>query len=286
MKMKKLIFICIFISSILLVPFGLSEEKAPDFSLEDINGKTFTLSNHRGRIVLIDFMATWCPPCRWEMQELKKVRKNTSEEDVIMISIDVDYRESVDDIKRVFGEYVDEWIFALDTKGVSQLYGIKVIPTLVIIDREGYISFRHEGAMHSDLLISKIEEIGGPKIYVSHKPSHPKAGSAVKFSAEVHGKNVRNVRLWIQECGKSMCYFPVEINMSEVSSGHFDATYTLRNDTIYFHYKVLAEVDGKNIESQTFNVTVKKKSEKTPGFELMIVLIAMLLIFTRVKKHE
>lgn len=73
---------------------------APDFTLIDIDGNNFTLSQHRGKVILIDFMATWCPLCHIQLSELTEVFSQVGDE-IIMISIDIDLQESEEDLRNL-----------------------------------------------------------------------------------------------------------------------------------------------------------------------------------------
>jgi thiol-disulfide isomerase/thioredoxin len=68
---------------------------APDFSLTDLKEDTFRLSDFRGKVVVLDFMATWCGPCRLQMPHFNVVRERYDRE-IVLISIDVDPRESTE----------------------------------------------------------------------------------------------------------------------------------------------------------------------------------------------
>jgi len=83
---------------------------APDFTLKTFDGETFTLSEHRGKVIILDFMAVRCPPCHQQMPELHKVKLDKGD-DVIILSIDVDAAygyETEQDVRKAFGEYIKE----------------------------------------------------------------------------------------------------------------------------------------------------------------------------------
>ena len=116
-------------------------------------------------------------------------------------------------------------------------------------------------------------------------PTSPIAGSNITFYSTIMGNNVSQVILWIEECSSSMCSFPKEIDMVKTDEGNYTATYTLRDDTIYFHYKIVAQIDGEQVESEMYNVSVINQdgssngegTNNTPGFE-MIEIVAVLSI--------
>ena len=134
---------------------------ANDFSLTDIDGVPFRLSDFRGEIVLLDFMATWCGPCSMSMSDLLEIRRDFRE-DVVLISISVD---PVSDTAERLRDWADlweaDWIHARDTADppVSQQFKVSVIPTLVIIDKDGTVGFRHVGLTPAETLKSEISEL-------------------------------------------------------------------------------------------------------------------------------
>ena len=83
---------------------------APDFTLETFNGETFTLSEHQGKVVILDIMAVRCPPCHQQMPELYKIKEEKGD-DIVILSIDVDAAygyETENDVRETFGEYIKE----------------------------------------------------------------------------------------------------------------------------------------------------------------------------------
>ncbi|HEC81336.1 MAG TPA: hypothetical protein ENI42_02770 [Thermoplasmatales archaeon] len=134
-------------------------------------------------------------------------------------------------------------------------------------------------------------------ISTSYTPSSPTAGSTVTFYATVNGENVSGVTLWVEECTKTICHLPDEVVMSPTGEGNYTATYKLRDDTTYFHYKVFAEVDGETVESDVYNVTVASSqtdgsssndntgSGGTPGFEVVVAVSALIIVSTLIRKR-
>jgi len=139
------------------------ETLAPDFTLTDLDGNIIRLDDFRGKVVLIDFMATWCGPCRQQMPHLKAVwEKEEYKGKVVIISIDVDPRVPVEDLKSYCQGYpYATWIWAKDTaeQGVATSYGVRAIPTIVIIDQEGYVRFVHVGVTDASTLIREIDSL-------------------------------------------------------------------------------------------------------------------------------
>ena len=132
---------------------------ANDFTLTDIDGNVFSLIGYRGKVVLLDFFATWCGPCRSEIPDLKALVEVYGENLVIVsISTDPSY-DTVSTLEQFKADNGMTWRIARDTAGVSDNYGIQYIPTLFIIDREGYVRYIHIGTTASSILINELNTL-------------------------------------------------------------------------------------------------------------------------------
>lgn len=118
---------------------------APDMSFTDSEGKTFTLSSLRGKVVFLNFWATWCPPCRAEMPSINALYERFREDkNVIFLTVDTDgnYRKASAFLKR---QQYSLPLYVADSEIPRELLG-RSIPTTVIINKKGQIAYRHEGA--------------------------------------------------------------------------------------------------------------------------------------------
>ncbi len=143
--------------------YELEGTLAQNFSLVHPNGTTSWLSNFRGKIVLLDFMATWCGPCRRQMPHLKTVWENQNYTGrIILISISVDPTESVDAI-RAFAQEFDyaTWIWARDAANAGQAYQVAAIPKTIVIDQDGYITSAHTGVKYASSFAEEIDQLLG-----------------------------------------------------------------------------------------------------------------------------
>lgn len=125
------------------VPVGTSVgEQAPDFSLTDIDGNQITLSDLRGRPVVLYFSASWCLPCAPETQELAQRQARYGALEVVWISVDpsTDSPEALRAHRRKYGR--DDFRYALDTAGVAQLYRVVSLGDLYLVDAQGRIVFK------------------------------------------------------------------------------------------------------------------------------------------------
>jgi peroxiredoxin len=109
-----------------------------DIGLQDVNGMTVKLSDFKGKIMFLNFWATWCPPCRIEMPSMEKLHNKFKNEDFVMLAIDLQEPASV--VKKFFKEYKLTFMALLDPDGeASGLFGVRSIPTTFILDKEGRI---------------------------------------------------------------------------------------------------------------------------------------------------
>ena len=134
---------------------------ATDSNLKDIDGKQFSLSDFRGRMVLIDFFATWCGPCKAEMPHLRTLSSIYKNDRLVIVSISVDPAHDTDSALKTFvKDYGMTWIVARDTAGAAGKYKVDAIPTLVLIDQSGYVKNKRVGLTTSEELQTMIESTG------------------------------------------------------------------------------------------------------------------------------
>lgn len=132
-------------------------EEAPDFTVTDIEGDSFTLSENRGKVVVIDLMATWCPDCNDAMPNLVKVHEKYKD-DIVMISIDIDNGESETELRDFKEKHGADWSFAFDSDDLFHKYNPLNIPKLVIIDGDRGVTFTDVGVVSEEELYGEIEK--------------------------------------------------------------------------------------------------------------------------------
>jgi len=123
---------------------GLTGQPAPDFVLKSSSGKNLRLSEYRGEVVMINFWATWCGPCRQEMPLLDQLyaRYQRVGFNLLGVNIDDDSRRAVamiEDLGVSFPVLFD------DAKTVSKLYAVDAMPATIIVDRDGTVRHIHHG---------------------------------------------------------------------------------------------------------------------------------------------
>lgn len=132
--------------------------KAPDFTLQDINGKIIKLSDYKGQVIILNFWATWCPPCLAEIPDFVKFYSAYREKGVEIIGIAVS--SNIDDVKKIISEKkINYTICMSDGKIESQYGGIRAIPTTFIIDKQGNIHQKKIGFMSENELTEIIKDI-------------------------------------------------------------------------------------------------------------------------------
>ncbi len=137
-------------------------EAAPTFTLTDIDGVSFSLEDFRGKVVILDFFYIRCPPCKGEILHLLEVFKKYGSKGLVMISISVDPAyDTVQRLQNFREENGIEWRIARDTAGVSEKYLIRAVPTIVIIDQNGFIRYRHVGLTSASTLMEEVESLLG-----------------------------------------------------------------------------------------------------------------------------
>jgi len=111
---------------------------AADFTLRGLNGKDFRLNEYKGKVILLNFMATWCPDCRASVPYLKKIYARYNPQGLIMFNIDIE--ETEDKVTAFSKKYDLPFTTLLDRQGtIARSYGVVGVPVKVLIDREGRI---------------------------------------------------------------------------------------------------------------------------------------------------
>jgi thiol-disulfide isomerase/thioredoxin len=132
---------------------------APDFTLETLDGGSLSLSSFRGKVVLINFWASWCSPCRSEMPELQQAYVELGD-DFVILAVNQTKADDVDDVRNFVAEQRLGFPILLDKDGaISDAYRASALPTSVFVDREGIIYMVQVGSMTKAFVESVVGEI-------------------------------------------------------------------------------------------------------------------------------
>ncbi len=146
MKMKNFLVglaFCAFAATS-LASSGLTGKPAPDFALKSAAGDNLRLSEHRGDVVMVNFWATWCGPCRQEMPLLDELYSRYERVGFRLLGVNIDDNSSkAMDMVRELG--VTFPVLFDSRKEVSKLYEVNAMPVTVLIDREGTVRYVHHG---------------------------------------------------------------------------------------------------------------------------------------------
>lgn len=134
---------------------------APDFSLKTIDGKLMKLSDLRGKAVLINLWASWCPPCQYEMPGIQAAYEKYKNKGLVVLGIDFAVQDHLEDVKAFIQEFNLTFPILLDETGdVSvDLYGMRGLPTSYFIDPGGVIQRIQIGPMLPDKIDEYLTEI-------------------------------------------------------------------------------------------------------------------------------
>ncbi|NCF13824.1 MAG: redoxin domain-containing protein [Gammaproteobacteria bacterium] len=127
-----------------LASSGMEGQPAPDFALKSSTGENLRLSEYRGDVVMINFWATWCGPCRQEMPLLDALyaRYERVGFNLLGVNIDDDSRRAMQMIEELGVSFP---VLFDARKEVSELYEVNAMPVTVIVDREGNVRYIHQG---------------------------------------------------------------------------------------------------------------------------------------------
>ena len=124
---------------------------APDFTLPDSAAKKYSLKDYRGKVIMLNFWATWCPPCRREIPSMERLYEKYKGKDFVVLALN--QMEGEDQVFAFTGDIGVDLTFPIlfdKESSVSRTYGVQGLPTTYIIDKKGNLRFRAIGGRECD----------------------------------------------------------------------------------------------------------------------------------------
>lgn len=137
---------------------GPPDRTAPDFALSDLQGATFRLSEFRGKVVLLNFWASWCGPCRVEMPRIEALGREFQDRGLVVVGVNDEPRSTA----RAYLEAHElglRSLVDLDSR-VAKQYQVDALPTVIVVDREGKVASYLRGSRPKSVLRREIEKAG------------------------------------------------------------------------------------------------------------------------------
>ncbi len=197
---------------------------APDFTVEDSSGKSVKLSDLRGKPVVLNFWASWCPPCKAEMPDFEKVYADVGDEVSFMMVDLVGDRETKEDGAEFIKEQGFTFPVYFDVAGEGAMnYGITSIPTTLLIDAEGYIVTGSQGMIDEESLRKGIE-------LLKQMPTDTEKTEDKPMNAEYHKITQEKAKEMLEQ-DKNIVLLDVRAQ-SEYDEGHIEGAIVLPDTEI------------------------------------------------------
>jgi len=136
---------------------------APEFSVKDLDGKTVSLSDMKGKVVFLNFWATWCPPCREEIPDFVEFYDQNRSRGIEIVGLSVD-RLSSDDLQSFVRKNKMSYPVAFATKRILEAYEPgPYIPTTIVIDKQGRIRDKQVGGLNKETLTDWFQKLSSEK---------------------------------------------------------------------------------------------------------------------------
>jgi cytochrome c biogenesis protein CcmG/thiol:disulfide interchange protein DsbE len=137
-----------------------SDKSAPDFTLTDLSGNSISLSDFKGKVIFVNFWATWCPPCRQEIPDFIEFYKENKDSGAVILGVSVD--KSTNEVRDFVEEYKINYPIVMATNEMVKDYKPgRYIPTTIIVDTDGMIQGKKVGIMDKATLEHYLKEYSG-----------------------------------------------------------------------------------------------------------------------------
>lgn len=141
---------------------SIDKIKSTDFKVYDINNKEVNLYDYKGKNLVINFWASWCPPCKYEMPYFQNATEKYKDKniEILMLNLTDGYRETVDSATKYMKENNFDMNLLFDKNlEATTIYQVQGVPRTIFIDKEGYIVKDYTGAMEQDVLYDEIDKL-------------------------------------------------------------------------------------------------------------------------------
>jgi peroxiredoxin len=131
---------------------------APDFTLQQLDGQSLTLSSYRGKVILLDFWATWCYPCREEIPHFVEMQKKYAARGLQVIGVSMD--DSPEPVPAFYQQYHMNYPVVMGSAKIGESYGgLLGLPITFLLDRQGRMTAKHIGATDSAVFEREIQRL-------------------------------------------------------------------------------------------------------------------------------
>jgi len=131
---------------------------APDFTLQDLSGKKVSLSGLKGSVVLVEFWATWCPPCRTSIPGLERLHREYGGKGLTILAISVD-EGGWDKVREFVAEHKITYTVLQGTEDISSQYQVRMIPAMYLVDKQGTVRKQYLGGGSEEDLEKEIKAL-------------------------------------------------------------------------------------------------------------------------------
>jgi cytochrome c biogenesis protein CcmG/thiol:disulfide interchange protein DsbE len=132
---------------------------AKEFSLKDLSSKKVSLSDFRGKVILLNFFTTWCPPCRIEIPELVKIHQQNKNKGLVVLGVSLDKDVVPFMLKNFVKDMKIPYPVLMGTEEVADTYLITGVPVTVVITKDGKVHKRFDGLASPDQLEKALKDL-------------------------------------------------------------------------------------------------------------------------------